>query len=158
MESEKITINIGAIDLGQIDLLVEQGFYSNRTDFIRTAIRNQIIVHNSDIEQMKVSKLFGIEILDQELRKVNDELEKEITKSCMDTKFGGVGVLGFGKKSLEEIRLRGHKVDIRMLGMLVVNKDVTPELAEETINSVKVFGMIKAPEDVKKVLEKKRIN
>lgn len=157
MDSEKITINIGAMDLGQIDLLVEQGFYSNRTDFIRMAIRSQINLHNSDIEHMKTSSLFGIEILDQELKKVNKLIETEIPKSMIDSSFSGVGVFALNKKALEEIKSRGNKIDIKMMGILMVTKDVTPELVEETINSVKVFGMIKASEGVKKLMEKKKV-
>jgi Ribbon-Helix-Helix transcriptional regulator family len=41
-DSEKITINLGFVDLGRVDLMVREGFYSNRADFIRTAIRNQL--------------------------------------------------------------------------------------------------------------------
>src|SRR3712207_8916575 len=51
LETEKITSNLGVVDLGQIDLLVQEGFYANRTDFIRTAIRNQIAAHADAVKQ-----------------------------------------------------------------------------------------------------------
>src|SRR6202521_1735029 len=52
-ETEKITINLGYVDLGHIDLMVQDGFYSNRTDFIRTAIRNQL-GHHADAVRLSV--------------------------------------------------------------------------------------------------------
>ncbi|WP_442600657.1 CopG family transcriptional regulator [Paenibacillus sp. KN14-4R] len=123
-ETEKITINLGAVDLGQIDLLVEQGFYSNRTDLIRTAIRNQIHSHSDEIKQIVKEKsvVIGIQVLT--------------------------------KKELEDLRaLRKEKI-IKIVGMLIVEPDVPPSLFEETIDSIKVYGMIKAEPEIKKLLLK----
>ncbi len=124
MDTEKITINLGAVDLGQIDLLVDQGFYSNRTDFIRTAIRNQISVHSTEIKKITSEKLYAM------------------------------GVIGIGKKELERMKAEGKKYEIKLVGMLVITNDVTPELAAETLDCVKVYGIIRAPEEVKKVILK----
>src|SRR5450830_1744070 len=52
-DSEKITINLGFIDLGQIDLLVAEGFYGNRTDFIR----NQLSTHAEAVKQVVARKM-----------------------------------------------------------------------------------------------------
>ena len=123
MDTEKITINLGAVDLGQVDLLVEQGFYSNRTDFIRTAIRNQISVHSNEIKRITTEKLYA-----------------------------AMGVVVIGKKELEIMKAEGRKYDIKLVGMLVILNDVTPELARDTIDSVKVYGIIKASDEVKKVI------
>ena len=157
METEKITINIGAIDLGQIDLLVEQGFYSNRTDFIRTAIRNQTNVHAAEISGIKDANLFGIDLIDKELKKV-DVIADATLKNIFgnETRFAGTGVFIFNKRELEEIKAAGNKIEVKMVGMLIIDKDVTPELAAETFQSVKVFGIIKASEAVKQVLLKLR--
>ncbi len=147
METEKITINIGAIDLGQIDLLVEQGFYSNRTDFIRTAIRNQSNLHSTEISQIKASNSFGIDIINNELEKID---VAHIFND--DAKFAGTGVFSFNQKGLEEIKASGNKIEIKMVGMLIISKDVSPELVAETFQVVKVFGIIKASDAVKQVL------
>lgn len=125
MDTEKITINLGAVDLGQIDLLVDQGFYSNRTDFIRTAIRNQISVHSQEIKRITTESLFA-----------------------------AMGVALLSREILETIRNEGKKYNIKLVGMLIIANDVTPELALETIGSVKVYGIIKASAEVKKVLLK----
>ncbi len=160
MESEKLTLNIGAIDLGQIDLLVDQGFYSSRTDFIRTAIRSKLAAHAGEIENIKASSIFGIDLLDKELQRVNEEVKsiKELPPLVydLDTKFGGTGVFSFNKKILEEVLAAGKKIEITMVGMLIVHNDVTAELAEQTFEKVRVYGMIKASEEVRKVLMGKR--
>ena len=121
-DTEKITINLSAVDLGHIDLLVEQSFYSTRTDFIRTAIRNQIQSHSHEISE------------------------------TVDRKAIVVGVLGFDKGNLEEYIDKNEQVDIRVLGMLVLTKDVSPELARLAIGSIKVFGVFRADKAVKDAL------
>lgn len=152
METEKITVNVGAIDLGQIDLLVEQGFYSNRTDFIRTAIRNQANVHAVDISQIKASNSFGIDIVNSELKNIDDIKNSIETDIFSDAQFSGTGVFVFNKKELEKVRASGNKIKIKMVGMLIIGKDVTPELVAETFQIVKVFGIIKATDAVKNIL------
>src|SRR4030088_826391 len=98
-DTEKITINLGYVDLGHIDLLVQEGFYSNRTDFIRTAIRNQLDRH-ADVTRKSVARN-------------NVEL----------------GLRHFSRAQLEEARATGHKLDIRVLGLASIADDVSPELA-----------------------------
>src|SRR5512136_1055264 len=105
-DTEKITINLGAVDLGKIDLLVDQGLYSNRADLIRTAIRQQLERH-ADVVQQTVSR-------------------REMV----------VGVLVAGKKDLESRRARGEKLRIAVVGMLVLTSDVDEDLARETIESI----------------------
>ena len=121
-DTEKITINLSVVDLGRIDLLVEQGFYSTRTDFIRTAIRNQLDTHTQAIEE---------------------------TVSRLTAAMGVIIITADGlKKRLE----KNEQIDIRALGMLVIEKDVTPELALATIKSVKVYGVFNASNEVKEAL------
>jgi len=121
-ESEKLTINLGFVDLGQIELLVREGFYSNRSDFIRTAIRNQIERHADTVRQITVRKS-----VDLGLRHVT---EAELTRA----------------------QAAGEMLDIRVLGLVVIAPDVTPELARETISVLSVLGTLHAPDAVKAAL------
>lgn len=121
-ESEKITINLGFVDLGQVELLVQEGFYSNRSDFIRTAIRNQIERHADTVRQIIVRKS-----VDLGLRHVTHD---ELTAA----------------------RAAGQMLDIRALGLVVIAPDVSPDLARATISALSVLGTLQAPDAVKAAL------
>jgi Arc/MetJ-type ribon-helix-helix transcriptional regulator len=121
-DSEKITINMGVVDLGQVDLLVSEGFYSNRTDFIRTAIRNQLAVH------------------------------ADVVKETVKRKIMVLGALMLDRKELEERRAKGQLTDIKVVGMMTIASDITPELARGTINSLQVFGVLNVSDEVRKAL------
>jgi Arc/MetJ-type ribon-helix-helix transcriptional regulator len=121
-EAEKITINMNVVDLGKVDLLVEEGFYSNRTDFIRTAVRNQLAKHD-------------------------DEVRHSLGRRAM-----ALGVLTYGRSELEEMRTAGERVKISLIGLLVLGQDVTPELALATIERLKIIGVFRAPAAVKDAL------
>ena len=121
-DSEKITINLGYVDLGQIDLLVDEGFYSNRTDFIRTAIRNQIDKHA-------------------------DVVRQAVTRKSVD-----LGLRHFSRADLEAVRDAGEMLDIRVLGLATIARDVTPELARAAIASLVVLGALHASAAVKAAL------
>jgi Arc/MetJ-type ribon-helix-helix transcriptional regulator len=121
-DSEKITINLGYVDLGHIDLLVQEGFYSNRTDFIRTAIRNQIERHA-------------------------DVVRQAVTRKSVD-----LGLRHFSREDLEAARDAGQVLDIRVLGLATIAQDVTPELARATIASLTVLGALHASTAVKAAL------
>lgn len=121
-DTEKITINMSVVDLGQIDLLVEEGFYSNRTDFIRTAIRNLLNTHKTGVKQI-------------------------ITRKSM-----AVGVVGFSRGELEERQRNGVQLEIRVVGLFTLQPDVSPELALATIKSIKVLGAFHASDEVKAAL------
>ncbi len=121
-ESEKITINLGFVDLGHIDLLVEEGFYSNRSDFIRTAIRNHLDRHAESVRTTVVRR----------------ELD--------------VGLRRYAKADLEAVRAAGETLEIQVLGLAVIADDVTPDLARETIASIHVLGALQASAAVKAAL------
>ena len=121
-DTEKITINLGYVDLGHIDLLVQDGFYSNRTDFIRTAIRNQV------------------------------ERHAEATRQSVDRKSLDLGLRHFSRADLEAVRAAGQRLDIRVLGLASIAADVTPELAQATIASISVLGALQASAAVKAAL------
>jgi Arc/MetJ-type ribon-helix-helix transcriptional regulator len=121
-DSEKLTINLGFVDLGSIDLLVRDGFYSNRSDFIRTAIRNQLVTH-ADTAKQAASRL---------------TLE--------------MGLRTFARKDLEAVQAAGEKLEIRVLGLAIIADDVTPDLARATIESLTVLGALHAPAAVKAAL------
>lgn len=121
-DTEKITINLGPVDLGQIDLLVQEGFYSTRTDLIRTAIRNQLAAH-ADVVRQAVTR-----------------------KSLV------LGLQHFSRQDLEAARQTGQKLRIRVLGLASIAADVTPELALATIDSIAVLGTLQASPAVKAAL------
>jgi len=121
-DSEKITINLGVVDLGQIDLLVQEGFYSNRTDLIRTAIRNQLAVHG-------------------------DALRHTVARRTLV-----VGLQDYGRRELEAARDAGQRLQIQALGLVRIADDVTPELALETIESIAVLGVLQASSTLKAAL------
>lgn len=121
-ESEKITINLGYVDLGHIDLLVKEGFFSNRTDFIRTAIRNQLERHQEAVKQ-------------------------SVTRHKLD-----LGLMRYNREDLEGARARGETLHIHVLGLAVIANDVSPELAAETIGSIQVLGALQASPEVKAAL------
>jgi Arc/MetJ-type ribon-helix-helix transcriptional regulator len=121
-DSEKITINLGFVDLGQIDLLVNEGFYSNRSDFIRTAIRNQLATH------------------------------AEVVKQTVARKTLVLGLQQYTRRDLEAVRAAGEKLQIHVLGLAVIADDVSPDLARATIDSLIVLGALRASGAVKAVL------
>ena len=120
---EKITINVGFVDLGQIDLLVQEGFYANRTDLIRTAIRNQIAAHAEAVRQVVSRRTLVL------------------------------GIQHLGRAELEAVRARGETLDVRVLGLLSIAADVTPELALQTLHSLHVLGSLHASPAVKAALQ-----
>ncbi len=122
VDSEKITINLGFVDLGHIDLLVQDGFYANRTDFIRTAIRNQIERHG-------------------------DSVRKSVTRHALD-----LGLKRYSRAELEAVRDAGEMLRINMLGLVSIAPDVPPELARASILSITVLGALHASAEVKAAL------
>ncbi len=121
-DTEKITINMSAVDLGKVDLLVQEGLYSNRTDFIRTAIRNLLDKHSLEIQQSVTRHSYGI------------------------------GVFGYSCKDLERLKTKGDKLKFTVVGMLTLADDISPELAAEVIESVQVRGIFVASDAVKQAL------
>jgi len=119
---EKITINLGYVDLGQIDLLVQEGFYANRTDLIRTAIRNQLAVHADAVRQSVARKTLVL------------------------------GIQHFSADDLRAVQAAGQTLQIRVLGLAAIASDVSPELARAAIESVTVLGALHATPAVKAAL------
>jgi Arc/MetJ-type ribon-helix-helix transcriptional regulator len=121
-DTEKITINLGFVDLGHVDLMVQEGFYSNRTDFIRTAIRNQLDRHADVVKQSTARKSLDL------------------------------GLRTYSREDLETVRRAGEMLHINVLGLATIAQDVTPELARATIASVSVLGALHASSAVKAAL------
>ena len=121
-DTEKITINLGYVDLGHIDLMVQEGFYSNRSDFIRTAIRNQL------------------------------ERHAEVVKQTVARKTLDLGLRHYSREDLEAVRAAGQTLHIHVLGLASIAQDVTPELARATIASLSVLGALHASAAVKAAL------
>ncbi len=122
IETEKITLNLGPVDLGQVDLLVQEGFYSTRTDFIRTAIRNQLLAH------------------------------ADVVKQAVARKTLVLGLQHYTRKDLEAVLAAGQKLQIRVLGLATIAEDVSPELALATIDEISVLGALHASDAVKRAL------
>ncbi len=120
--SEKITINVGLVDLGQIDLLVDEGFYANRTDFIRTAIRRQLETRSGAVDESMARRTLTL------------------------------GTRHVTRRELEDLRGAGQTTELRVLGLASIDDDVSPELALATITSVEVLGAFRAPRAVKAAL------
>ncbi|MFZ6656448.1 CopG family transcriptional regulator [Undibacterium sp. TJN19] len=121
-DTEKITINLGLVDLGQVDLLVQEGFYSNRTDLIRTAIRNQLLAHAEVIRQTVIRKSLVL------------------------------GLQHYTRADLEAVRDAGQRLQIQVLGLASIAADVSPELALASIESISVLGAFQASSAVKTAL------
>jgi Arc/MetJ-type ribon-helix-helix transcriptional regulator len=119
---EKVTINLGYVDLGQIDLMVHEGFYSNRTDFIRTAIRNQLDKHAEVVKQ-------------------------SVARNTLD-----LGLRHYTRADLEAVRAERQTLNLHVLGLISIASDVTPELARATIASLSVLGALHASPEVKAAL------
>lgn len=125
-DSEKITINLGFVDLGHVDLMVAEGFYSNRTDFIRTAIRNQLGTHSEAVRQVVARKMLVL------------------------------GLQHFSADDLRALQAASQTLQIRVLGLVTIATDVTPELALATIDSLEVLGALQASPAVKAALANRR--
>jgi Arc/MetJ-type ribon-helix-helix transcriptional regulator len=121
-DTEKITVNIGVVDLGRLDLLVQEGFYASRADFIRTAIRNQL------------------------------EQQKSAVDSITTRKSIVIGALSYNRHELEKLREDNEMINVKVIGTFILADDVPPQLALDTIKSMTVFGVFKAPENVKQAL------
>jgi Arc/MetJ-type ribon-helix-helix transcriptional regulator len=124
-DTEKITINMSVVDLGKIDLLVQEGLYSNRTDFIRTAIRSQTATHALELNQSVTRNNFGI------------------------------GIFHYSKKGLEKKAAAGERLNLSVVGLLSFANDVPAELVDQVVESTRVAGVVRAPEAVKAVLSAK---
>jgi Arc/MetJ-type ribon-helix-helix transcriptional regulator len=120
--SEKITINVGLVDLGQIDLLVSEGFFANRTDFIRTAIRRQLESRSTAVDMTVARRALVL------------------------------GSKHLSRHALEQLRDAGQMMELRVLGLATIADDVSPELAAATIAGVEVLGAFRAPQAVRAVL------
>lgn len=121
-ESEKLTINLGYVDLGRIDLLVQEGFYSNRSDFIRTAIRNQLTAQAPEVAQ-------------------------SVERHTLE-----IGLREFTADDLTSLADAGERLHVRVLGLARFKPDVTPDLVRKTIASLTVLGAVQASQDVKAAL------
>lgn len=121
-DSEKITINLGYVDLGRVDLLVQEGFYSNRSDFIRTAIRKQLDTHG-------------------------EVVSKSLERHTME-----LGLRDYSAAELEALRAAGEVLHVKVVGLARIDSDVTPELARDTIGSITVLGALQASPEIRKAL------
>ncbi len=123
VDTEKITLNLGYVDLGRIDLLVSEGFYTNRTDFIRAAIRTQLTSHAADVGTL-------------------------IERRTLD-----IGLRDFSRADLDAVKAAGELLHIKVVGLARLAHDITPDLARATIGSITVLGALQASPEVKTALQ-----
>ncbi len=121
-ETEKMTVNLGVVDLGQVDLLVQEGFYSNRSDLVRTAVRNQVALHA-------------------------DVLKQAVARRALT-----LGLQEWSRADLERVQAAGERLQIQVVGLARIARDVTPELARATIESISVLGAFHASPEVRRAL------
>ncbi len=124
-KSEKITINVGLVDLGEIDLLVDEGFFAHRTDFIRSAIRRQLDSRSGAVQRTVARRALVL------------------------------GSEHYSRADLEALRRAGTMIELRVLGLATLADDVSPELALATISAVDVLGAFRAPAAVKAALSER---
>ncbi|MBT9491406.1 MAG: CopG family transcriptional regulator [Paucibacter sp.] len=121
-ETEKMTVNVGVVDLGHVDLLVQEGFYSNRSDLVRTALRNQLALH------------------------------ADVVKQAVARRTLTVGLLHYSRSDLEAVLAAGQRLQVQVVGLARIADDVSPELALATIESVLVLGALQASPAVRRAL------
>jgi Arc/MetJ-type ribon-helix-helix transcriptional regulator len=121
-ETEKMTVNIGVVDLGHVDLLIQEGFYSNRSDLVRTALRNQLALHGESVRQAVARRTLT------------------------------VGLRHYSRADLETVVAAGRRLQVQVVGLARIAEDVSPELAQAAIESVTVLGAFQASPAVRHAL------
>jgi Arc/MetJ-type ribon-helix-helix transcriptional regulator len=139
---EKLTINLPPIEIARIDILVEAGYYPSRAEFIRTAIRKALDTHQ--------------DFVSKKLDKIASTSDEELNNRETISRISGVGIYNLDKETFERTIEQGKKMEINVVGMLNLDKDVTPEHIEEAVESVRVYGILRASPKVKEVLQGKR--
>ena len=135
---EKLTINLPPVEIARIDMLIESGYYSSRAEFIRTAVRERLNSHQDFISKK----------IEQITQQPSEEPRDQKT-------YSGVGIYVIDNKEFENAIKLGIKMKIRVIGMLKLTKDVNPEFIEKAVDSVKIYGVVRAPKKVKEALQKK---
>ena len=139
---EKLTINLPPIEIARIDILVEAGYYPSRAEFIRTAIRKTLDTHQ--------------QFVGKELDKIAARSGEELSVQGIRSRIAGVGVYHLGRETFEEAIARKKKLEITVVGVLNLDKDVTPEHIEKAVDSVRVYGILRATPKVKEALQSKK--
>jgi Arc/MetJ-type ribon-helix-helix transcriptional regulator len=139
---EKLTINLPPIEIARIDILVEAGYYPSRAEFIRAAIRKTLDTHQ--------------DFVSKKLDKIASTSKEELNDREIISRISGVGIYNLDKETFERTIEQGKKMEIIVVGMLNLDKDVTPEHIEEAVESVRVYGILRASPKVKEVLQGKR--
>ncbi|MGC9779171.1 MAG: CopG family transcriptional regulator [Candidatus Heimdallarchaeota archaeon] len=138
---EKLTINLPPVEIGRVDILVEAGYYPSRTEFIRAAIRKTLDSHQAFIDSKIDEQREEIKVAEADHKKYSSTLF-------------GMGVISINKKTFERALSQSKKVKIHVIGMLNLERDITPELIEETVDTIKVYGVLRASKEVKDALQK----
>lgn len=136
---EKVTINLPPVEIARMDILIEAGYYPNRTEFIRTAVRRTLDVHQ--------------DFISDKIDSIVSPPEGEMKADVDGKRVWGVGVIGLSRDELERAVVQGEKVSIHVVGMLIVHNDITPDLVEKAVESVKIYGILRASPRVRKAFQ-----
>jgi Arc/MetJ-type ribon-helix-helix transcriptional regulator len=139
---EKLTINLPPIEIARIDILVEAGYYPSRAEFIRAAVRRTLDTHQ--------------DFVSKKLDKIASTSDEELNDRESISRISGVGIYNLDRETFERTIEQGKKMEIIVVGMLNLDKDVTPEHIEEAVESARVYGILRASPKVKEVLQGKR--
>ena len=137
MKTEKISVNLSPVELGQIDFLVENGLYDSRSDFMRTVARKELEKHSKEMDSF--------------INVANNDQDKEIPATT--DKLYNFGVANIGKNYFEKCKSLNRTVDIRCIGMLTIANSVTEEEIRQTVSSFKMYGKLVASDQVKQALK-----
>jgi len=139
---EKLTINLPPLEIARIDILVEAGYYPSRAEFIRAAIRKTLDTHQ--------------DFVSKKLDKITSTSDEELNNGEITSRISGVGIYNLDKNNFERTIEQGKKMEITVVGMLNLDKDVTPEHIEKVVESVRVYGILRASPKVKEALQGKK--
>ena len=126
--SEKVSVNINTSTLSSIDLLVDNGYYSNRSDFINQALREGLQKHQNTIDRI---------------------IEKKTEQSGESPNHWFIGVYGLEKQDVEQAKNRGVEMEIKGYGVLVIDEDIDEEVLFATVRTIKVKGKIVCKKSIK---------
>ena len=126
--SEKVSVNINTSTLSSIDLLIDHGYYSNRSDFINQALREGIQKHQKTLDRIIDAKT-----------EANGESPNQWF----------IGVYGLEKREIDAAKSRGITMEIKGYGVLVIDAENDEEDLYPVIRSIKVKGKVVCQKRIK---------
>ena len=145
--TEKVSVNMNTSTLSSIDLLVDNGYYSNRSDFINQSVRETLRQHRADIDRIVKANadsedsgriwFIGVCVLEP-----RDLVRLKMKQDMLNDKKL--------KDSAAAAHESDRKADITGYGVLIISEDCNEKLLFETVGSIKIRGRVKCSESIKK--------